>query len=60
MNPTERIKDLDELPFPALHLLPPLKKYRSRARKGPSAPIVTSGDANTSALSAARMCSDEG
>ncbi len=42
MNPTERVKDLDKLPFPALHLLPPLKKYRSRARKGPSAPIVTS------------------
>ncbi len=42
MNPAERIKNLDELPFPALHLLPPLKKYRSRARKGPSAPIVTS------------------
>jgi len=42
INPAERIKDLDRLPFPALHLLPPLKKYRSRARKGPSAPIVTS------------------
>jgi anaerobic magnesium-protoporphyrin IX monomethyl ester cyclase len=42
INPTERIKDLDRLPFPALNLLPPLRKYRSRARKGPSAPIVTS------------------
>ena len=42
INPTERIKDLNKLPFPALHLLPPLKNYRSRARKGPSAPIVTS------------------
>jgi anaerobic magnesium-protoporphyrin IX monomethyl ester cyclase len=42
INPTERIRNLDRLPFPALHLLPPLKKYRSRARKGPSAPIVTS------------------
>ncbi len=41
-NPVERIKSLDALPFPALHLLPALKRYRSRARKGPSAPIVTS------------------
>lgn len=40
-SPAERIKDLDRLPFPAFHLLPPLKMYRSRAVKPPSAPIIT-------------------
>lgn len=37
-----RIDDLDALPFPAYDLLPPLSKYRTRARKSPSAALVTS------------------
>jgi radical SAM superfamily enzyme YgiQ (UPF0313 family) len=41
-NPIKRITDLDTLPFPAFHLLPPLSKYKSRSRKTPIAPIVTS------------------
>ena len=40
-NPVERITDLDRIPFPAFHLLPPLKTYRSRAVRSPSAPIIT-------------------
>ena len=36
------IKDLDDLPWPAYHLLPPLKMYKSRSRKSPVAPIFTS------------------
>ncbi|KKO11352.1 hypothetical protein LCGC14_0018330 [marine sediment metagenome] len=42
MNPIERIDDLDQIPFPAYHLLPPLKTYRARTRKSPGAAIVTS------------------
>jgi len=42
LNPIVRIKDLDKLPFPAYHLLPPLKVYKSRSRKKPMAAIVTS------------------
>ena len=42
MNQVMRIKDLDSLPFPAYHLLPPLKIYKSRARKQPVAAIITS------------------
>lgn len=42
MNPVVRIKDLDQLPFPAYHLLPPLKRYKMRARKRPVAAIITS------------------
>lgn len=42
MNPVERISNLDELPFPSFHLLPPLSSYRSRARKKPVGTIVTS------------------
>ena len=38
----ERIMDLDELPFPAFHLLPPLATYRTRSRKQPAAAIITS------------------
>jgi len=36
------IKNLDDLPYPAYHLLPPLKMYKSRSRKSPVAPIFTS------------------
>lgn len=42
MNPVNRIKNLDALPFPAYHLLPPLKAYKSRSRKRPVAAMVTS------------------
>ena len=38
----ELIKNLDSLPFPAYDLLPNLKLYRSRSRRSPSAPILTS------------------
>lgn len=41
-SPRERITDLDNLPFPAYHLLPNLKYYKSRARKKPFMGIVTS------------------
>lgn len=41
-TPPQRITDLDSLPFPAYHLLPPLKKYRSFSRQTPVAPIITS------------------
>lgn len=41
-NIIKRILDLDALPFPAFHLLSPLSKYKSRSRKTPIAPIVTS------------------
>lgn len=37
-----RIDSLDELPFPAYDLLPPLATYRTRARKSPVAALVTS------------------
>lgn len=40
--PPERIVDLDRLPFPAHHLMPPIKHYRSRARRWPFMGIVTS------------------
>ncbi|MCX5862304.1 MAG: radical SAM protein [Deltaproteobacteria bacterium] len=42
VNPTERIKNLDEIPFPAYHLLPDFRKYRTRSRKSPSAAMITS------------------
>lgn len=38
----ERICNLDDLPFPAYDLLPPLAKYRTRARKRPVAALITS------------------
>lgn len=41
-NPPERILDLDSLPFPALDLAPPLSRYKSRSRKRPIAPLITS------------------
>ncbi|MFA5088864.1 MAG: radical SAM protein [Candidatus Omnitrophota bacterium] len=41
-NPLERIEKLDELPFPAYHLLPSFECYKSRSRKRPTAPLVTS------------------
>ncbi|MBM3303677.1 MAG: radical SAM protein [Candidatus Aenigmarchaeota archaeon] len=41
-KPRGLIENLDDLPFPAFHLLPDLKLYRSRTRKLPMAPIFTS------------------
>ena len=41
-NPVERITDLDSLPFPAIHLMPPLKLYKTRSRKRPICAIITS------------------
>ena len=41
-EPRDFIKDIDGLPFPAYHLFPDLKLYKSRARKKPSAPLLTS------------------
>lgn len=41
-HPVERISNLDLLPFPAFHLLPPLRAYKTRSRKIPVAAIVTS------------------
>ncbi len=38
----ELIEDLDSLPFPAYHLLPKIALYKSRARRVPVAPILTS------------------
>jgi len=35
------LQDLDSLPFPAYHLLPPLKIYKSRARKKPVGPLLS-------------------
>ena len=35
------IENLDDLPWPAYHLLPPLKIYKSRSRKSPVAPLFT-------------------
>ncbi len=40
--PSKPIEDLDSLPFPAYHLLPDFRLYRSRARKHPVAPVITS------------------
>lgn len=36
------IDDLDTIPFPAYHLLPELKNYRSKARKFPVGAIISS------------------
>jgi len=41
-NPVQRIEHLDKLPFPAYHLLPPLRTYRCRCRKRPVAAMITS------------------
>ncbi|MDD4956018.1 MAG: radical SAM protein [Candidatus Omnitrophica bacterium] len=41
-NPRGFMKEIDDIPMPAYHLLPDLKTYRSRARKKPVAPILTS------------------
>lgn len=41
-NPVSRITKLDEIPFPAYHLFPSFSRYKSRTRKSPFAPIVTS------------------
>jgi radical SAM superfamily enzyme YgiQ (UPF0313 family) len=41
-NAVRRIIDLDQLPFPAYHLFPPLNTYRSRSRKRPVAAMITS------------------
>lgn len=43
MNKTRRfIEDIDELGFPAYHLLPDMRRYKSRARQTPVASIITS------------------
>lgn len=41
-KPRDFIGDIDSLPFPAYHLFPDLRVYKSRARKKPSAPLLTS------------------
>lgn len=38
----ELFPDINNFPYPAYHLLPDLKKYRTRSRKTPFAPILTS------------------
>ncbi|MFA5321497.1 MAG: radical SAM protein [Smithella sp.] len=38
----ERIRDLDLLPFPAWELFPSLSLYKTRSRKSPVAPLLTS------------------
>lgn len=35
-----KIQNLDELPYPAYNLLPPLVKYHSRSRRSPMAPLM--------------------
>ncbi|MBU0581324.1 MAG: B12-binding domain-containing radical SAM protein [Candidatus Margulisbacteria bacterium] len=42
VNPIQRILNLDQLPFPSFHLLPPFKTYKTRSRKKPVAAIITS------------------
>jgi len=42
INPAERISDIDQLPYPAYHLLPPFGAYKIRGRQKPSAPLITS------------------
>lgn len=41
-RPRALLEDLDSLPFPDYGFLPPLKKYKNRARKTPCGPIMTS------------------
>ena len=41
-EPRPLIENLDDIPFPAYHLLPNLKRYRSRARAKPVGYIFTS------------------
>ena len=41
-EPRPLIKNLDELPFPAYHLLPNLKRYKTRSRGQPVGYIITS------------------
>ncbi len=41
-KPREFIKDINAIPFPAYHLYPPFRLYKTRARKSPAAPILTS------------------
>lgn len=41
-QPISRIADLDKIPFPAYHLFPPLRHYRTRSRKSPAVSMVTS------------------
>ncbi|MBI2304200.1 MAG: radical SAM protein [Chloroflexi bacterium] len=40
--PRERIRNLDQLPFPAFDLLPNLTRYSHRVRRTPAMPIMTS------------------
>lgn len=41
-GPRGFIKDLDSIPFPAYHLLPDMKTYKSRSRRKPVGPLITS------------------
>ncbi len=41
-TPPRRIENLEELPFPAYHLLPPLRRYRTRNRRTPAGWVITS------------------
>jgi len=41
VNPPERIRDLDRIPFPAFHLMPPFKKYKVKSKQRPTAAIIT-------------------
>jgi radical SAM superfamily enzyme YgiQ (UPF0313 family) len=41
-EPRGFLKDIDTIPFPAYHLFPGLNMYKSRSRKNPIAPLLTS------------------
>lgn len=41
VNPPERILDLNRVPFPAYHLMPPFKKYKVKSKQRPTAAIIT-------------------
>jgi len=42
VKPQKFITDIDEIPFPAWHLFPKLKKYKAYCRKRPNIPILSS------------------
>lgn len=41
-EPREFIKNLDDIPFPAYHLFPDLNSYKTRSKRKPVAPFLTS------------------